>query len=183
MKTEIDTLGHAEEIFAALHSGVLITTKAEGRVNSMTISWGTLGVEWESTIFTTFVRQGRFTHAQLLKNPEFTVNIPHGSSANKILGFCGTRSGWSVDKAAELGLTLVEPSVVSVPAIEELPLTLECTVVYHQDQDAATLTPENLARFYPQDVDGSFHGSNKDLHTAFYGRIVAAYLLEAQPRR
>ncbi|MFT8395983.1 flavin reductase family protein [Propionibacterium sp.] len=178
MKTEIDVWAYATEIFTALKKGLLITTKADGRVNSMTISWGMLGVEWESPVFTTFVRQHRFTHEQLEKNPEFTVSIPHGIPANKILGYCGTRSGHDVDKIAELGLDLEEPLATSVPGIRQLPLTLECQVVYSQPQDASSLTPENLKSYYPSDVAGTFHGANQDMHTAYYGQIVAAYLIE-----
>lgn len=67
---------------------------------------------------------------------------------------------------------------ISVPAIRELPLTLECRIIYKQSQDAKEITPENNQRFYPQNVDGSFHGANKDYHTAYYGEIVAAYIIE-----
>ena len=79
---------------------------------------------------------------------------------------------------AACGLTLEEPEVISVPAIRELPLTLECRVIYRQQQDLGAITPENLKKFYPQEVDSSFHGRNRDLHTAFYGQVLAAYLVE-----
>ena len=68
--------------------------------------------------------------------------------------------------------------MVSVPGIKELPLTLECKVIYKQKQDKDAITEENQIKFYPQDVDGSFHGANKDYHTAYYGEIVAAYIIE-----
>lgn len=29
-----------------------------------------------------------------------------------------------------------------------------------------------------QDVDSSFHGANKDYHTAYYGEIVSAYIIK-----
>ncbi len=29
-----------------------------------------------------------------------------------------------------------------------------------------------------QDVECSFHGVNKDYHTAYYGEIVSAYIIE-----
>ncbi len=31
---------------------------------------------------------------------------------------------------------------------------------------------------YPKSVDSSFCGNNRDLHTAFYGEIVGAYIIE-----
>lgn len=178
MKKEIQVLDYANDIMKAVQSGVLLTTKAEEKVNSMTISWGTLGIEWGKLIFTVFVRENRFTKHQLDKNPEFTINVPFGDFDKKILGVCGTKSGHTVDKAKELNLTLEEPAVISVPAIKELPLTLECKIVYRQKQEAKEITEENNKRFYPQDVDSTFHGANRDYHTAYYGEIVSAYIIE-----
>jgi flavin reductase (DIM6/NTAB) family NADH-FMN oxidoreductase RutF len=178
MKKEIQVLDYANDIMKAVQSGVLLTSKAEGKVNSMTISWGTLGIEWGKLIFTVFVRENRFTKQQLDKNPEFTINVPFGDFDKKILGVCGTKSGHTVDKAKELNLTLEEPAIVSVPAIKELPLTLECKIVYKQKQEAKEITEDNNKRFYPQDVDSTFHGANKDYHTAYYGEIVSAYIIE-----
>ncbi len=178
MKKEIQVLDYANDIMKAVQSGVLLTTKAEEKVNSMTISWGTLGIEWGKLIFTVFVRENRFTKQQLDKNPEFTINVPFGDFDKKILGVCGTKSGHTVDKAKELNLTLEEPAVISVPAIKELPLTLECKIVYRQKQEAKEITEENNKRFYPQDVDSTFHGANRDYHTVYYGEIVSAYIIE-----
>lgn len=178
MKKNIDIFDYASEIMKAVKTGVLLTTKADDNVNSMTISWGTLGIEWSKPIFTTFVRENRFTKQQLDKNPEFTINIPYGEFDKKILAVCGTKSGHNTDKVKELGLTLETSNHVSVPAIRELPLTLECKVVYKQKQDENAVKEENRKMFYPQDVDSTFHGANKDYHTAYYGEIVSAYIIE-----
>ncbi|MCR1824431.1 MULTISPECIES: flavin reductase family protein [Terrisporobacter] len=171
MKKEIEVFDYASEIIKAVNEGVLLTTKADDKVNSMTISWGTL-------IFTVFVRENRFTKQQLEKNPEFTINIPIGEFNKKILGVCGTKSGHATDKIKELDLSLESPNVISVPGIKELPLTLECRVIYKQKQDEKEVTEENKNKFYPQDVESSFHGSNRDYHTAYYGEIVSAYIIE-----
>ncbi len=178
MKKEINVLEHASEILTAVNKGVLLTTKANGKVNTMTISWGTLGIEWAKPIFTTFVREHRFTRGQLDDNPEFTINIPYGEFNKKILGYCGSKSGRDVDKIAHLNLTLVDSDEISVPAIKELPLTLECKVVYKQKQELSAITEKNQKKFYPQDVDGLDCGSNKDVHIAYYGEIVKAYIIK-----
>ncbi|SET85013.1 flavin reductase family protein [Lacrimispora sphenoides] len=178
MKKEIEVFDYTNEIMKALKTGVLLTTKTEDKVNSMTISWGTLGIEWSKPIFTVFVRENRFTKFQLEKNPEFTINIPYGNFDKKILGVCGTKSGYSTDKIKELNLTLETPNTISVPGIKELPLTLECRVVYKQKQDEHEITEEYRNAFYPQDVDSSFHGANRDFHTAYYGEILSAYIIE-----
>ena len=178
MKKDINVFDYSSEIIKAVNGGVLLTTKADDKVNSMTISWGTLGIEWGKLIFTVFVRENRFTKQQLEKNPEFTINIPIGEFNKKILGVCGTKSGHETDKIKGLDLSLESPNVISVPGIKELPLTLECRVIYKQKQDEKEVTEENKNKFYPQDVDSSFHGSNRDYHTAYYGEIVSAYIIE-----
>lgn len=178
MKKKIDVFEHMGEILNGVKNGVLITGKADGRVNSMTISWGMVGVEWGKPVFITFVRESRFTRSLLEKNGEFTVNIPLDDSAKKILGYCGAKSGRDVDKAKELGFTYVEPEMVSTPGIKELPLTLECKVIYKQKQDMAAMTEEDRVKFYPQDVDSFSTGANKDTHVAYYGEIVNAYLIK-----
>ena len=83
-----------------------------------------------------------------------------------------------MDKAKELGLTYEEPENISVPGIKELPLTLECRVVYKQTQDISAMTKEDQGKFYPQNVDSTFTGSNRDTHVAYYGEIVNAYIIE-----
>ena len=178
MKNEIDVMEYAGHIIKELKKGVLITAKEGGRVNSMTISWGQLGIEWNRMIFTTYVRTGRFTHELLEKGGEFTVNIPLDERVGKIIGFCGTRSGHDFDKVAESGMTLVEGDKVDVPGIKELPLTLECKVVYSRLQDEALIPEEIKSDFYPQEIGSDFHGANKDYHTAFMGEIVGAYIAE-----
>lgn len=178
MKRKIEVFDYTKEIFQPLQEGVLLTTKADGKVNTMTISWGALGIEWGKPTFITYVRESRYTRQLLEKNPEFTVNIPYGDFSRKILSFCGTKSGRDVDKIRAMGLTLEDPETVSVPSIRELPLTLECRVVYKQAQDPEAITAENKEKFYPQNVGSAFHGETRDYHTAYYGEITAAYIIE-----
>lgn len=83
-----------------------------------------------------------------------------------------------MDKIKELGLTTEPSNNISVPGIKEFPLTLECRVIYKQKQNESSITEENRTKFYPQNVESSFHGANKDYHTAYYGEIVNAYLIK-----
>lgn len=177
IKKEIQVLDYAAEIMNAVKKGVLLTTKAGDKVNTMTISWGTLGIEWGREIFTAFVREHRFTREQLKQNPEFTINIPYGEFDKKILGVSGTKSGKNIDKIKELGLTLVDGECVSVPAIQELPLTLECRVVYQQMQNKEAIPEDINSQYYPLDVPSSNPSANKDYHEAYYGEIVKAYIV------
>ncbi|MDQ0203644.1 flavin reductase family protein [Pectinatus haikarae] len=178
MKKKIEVFDYASEIIKALSTGILLTTKAGDKVNTMTVGWGNLGVVWGKSTFTAFIRKNRFTSSQLAKNPEFTINIPHGDFNKKILGFCGTKSGRDVDKIEALNLTLEAPEIIAVPAVRELPLTLECRAIYVQKQDEHAIAQETKKKYYPQDVDSFFYDANKDFHTVYYGEIVSAYIIE-----
>ncbi len=173
MKT-VEVFDYANHILAAVKKGVLLTTMADGQVNTMSISWGTLGIQWNKPIFTVFVRGSRHTSTLLDKNPEFTINIPYGEFDQEIIRFCGSKSGRDVNKFEALGLTLTQPQFVSVPGIRELPLTLACRVVYAQQQYPENVLDSEIFSHYPaesQDV-------HADYHTAYYGEIVGAYFAE-----
>ena len=173
MKREVNAFDYAGEICKALPGGVLMTTKRGGEVNTMTIGWGHIGIEWGKPIFVAYVRDSRYTHEMLMDNDEFTVNIPYGNVDKRILGYCGTKSGRDLNKIQDLGLTLVDSDHVDVPGIRELPLTLECKVIYKVKQEVSRI-PQNIQeRYYPMDAQG-----NQDFHDAFYGEIVGAYLIE-----
>ena len=139
----------------------------------MTISWGTMGIQWAKQIFMVYVRQTRHTKVLLEKNPEFTINIPLGEYDKNILSVCGSQSGRDINKAEHLGLELVPGDTVSVPGIKQLPLTLECKVLYRQDQDLDALCEQSRSRYYKSGTadEGNFH-------TAYYGEITAAYILK-----
>lgn len=173
MKRKVNLWDYAGTILEQTGKGVLVTTKADGKVNTMTIGWGTLGIEWGKPIYTVFVRESRYTKELLDKNPEFTINVPLDGSCKEILGVCGTKSGRDMDKFAQLGLETEEPEVISVPGIRQLPLTLECKVIYKQDQEPGSIAPENIEKYY---TPGTVNGD--DFHTAYYGQVVAAYIIE-----
>ena len=168
MKKKVQLWEYAGTILEQVGKAALVTAKADGKVNTMTIGWGTLGVEWGQPIFTVFVRQSRYTKQLLDANGEFTINVPMGGDVKNILGVCGSKSGRDMDKIQELGLHLEEPEEISVPGIKELPLTLECKVIYKQDQDLSKLDAGLRDRYY---------NDLSDFHTAYYGKVVAAYII------
>ena len=174
MKKYIDLWDYAGVILEQVGTAALVTAKADGEVNSMTIGWGTLGTEWAKPIFTVFVRQSRHTKTLLDKNGEFTINVPlKGADVKEIMRVCGTKSGRDINKIEQLGLTLEEPDVISAPGIKELPITLECRVVYKQDQNLSLLDEDKRLRYYAPNTP-----NDGDYHTAYYGEVLAAYILE-----
>lgn len=163
---------HMGQIIKQLNKGVLITTHHKGKTNTMTISWGKVGIEWNKPIFCAYVRKSRFTH-EMLESGEFTVNVPIDDTAKKILSYCGTNSGRDTDKIKDMNLTTVRGKWVSAPAFKELPLTLECKVIFKHDQPESTMSQDIIDNFYPL-----FEDHTRDFHDMFYGEIVDAYIVE-----
>ena len=175
LKKEIEVFDYAGAILSALPTGVLLVTEAEECVNAMTIGWGTPGVEWGTKIFAVYVRESRFTHELLERSGQFIVSVPYGAvdekKVKKALGICGSRSGRDMDKLAKVGLHTVEADIVRTPAIKEFPLTLECRVVFSQEQPIKNIS-SRLKKFYPDS------GEHSAPHVAYYGEILKSYIIE-----
>lgn len=172
-KQYININENANEIMTAISKGVFLTTKVGDKVNSMAIEWGTVGRLWNKGVFICYVRESRFTREQLDQNPEFTINMPVGAYNKKIMAVCGSKSGRDIDKVKEAGLTLVDGEKVSVPAIKELPMTIECKVIYRQPQDMSLLPEDVKSRFYSPK-----YNLDKDEHITYIGEIVNSYILK-----
>ncbi len=173
MKEYVSPFDYAHVILNAVKKGVLLTTKNGEQVNTMSISWGTLGIQWRKPVFITFVRGCRHTKHMLDESGEFTVNIPLDTIDPQIISFCGTKSGRDVDKFQALGLHTEAPDVISTPGIKELPLTLECKIVYAQQQLPECMSGQEVREHYPESSDNI----HDDFHTAYYGEIVSAYII------
>lgn len=173
MYREVDVWDYAGHIMKTIDSGILLTTACDGKVNTMTIGWGKIGVVWSKPVFEVLVRESRYTKEFLDKTGEFTVNIPLAKIDKNIIAVCGTKSGRDTDKFQALNLTAVAGQSVSVPGIRELPLTLECKVIYKQEQDPGAIEKGCLDRFYASGTH-----NEGDYHTVYYGEITKAYIIE-----
>ena len=171
MKETIQVFDYAGQITKALPRGILLNTQGE-KFNSMVIGWGHLGVIWGQPSFTVYVRQSRFTKPLLDAAREFTLSVPLGEGAAlspEVFRVFGSRSGRDVDKADYVSL---EPArSIRTHGIREYPLTLECRVLYQQDQLHSAMSQAVLDRYY------AGGGDPGDFHTAYIGQIVDAYVI------
>ncbi|MBQ7371486.1 MAG: flavin reductase [Blautia sp.] len=177
MKEKINVTDYANQITNALAKGILLNTNGD-KFNSMVIGWGHLGRLWNQPTFHVYVRQGRYTKGQLDKTGEFTISVPLEKIDPKISKVCGSLSGWNIDKVKEAGLTLEEAEVIRTPGIKEYPLTIECKILYAQDQDLDKIPEDIREKMYPQDVPGTNPMANRDFHTMYVGEIVSAYIIK-----
>ena len=177
MKENIKVAEYANRIVSALPKGVLLNTNGD-KFNAMVIGWGHLGVLWGKPTFHVYVRQGRYTKGQLDRTGEFTISVPLDKIDPAINRICGGQSGFNIDKVKEAGLILEEARTIQTPGIKQYPLTLECKILYAQDQDLSRIPQEICDRMYPQDVPGTNPMANRDFHTMYVGEIVDAYIIK-----
>ena len=168
MKQLIQPFDYAKEFSQTLGRGILLNTQDE-KFNSMVIGWGHLGIIWGIPTYTVYVRQSRYTKALLDKTGAFTISAPLGAPDREINRILGTLSGRDVDKAALAGLRLTEPVENGVPGIAQYPLTLECRVLYRQEQESHLFNDEITRKFYTIETGD---------HICYYGEIVSAYIIE-----
>ena len=149
-----------------LHTqGAFLTVKSGEKINTMTISWGNVGFEWNRPIFTVLVRKSRYTFDLIENSDNFTISIPLSKALKKELAVCGSKSGRDIDKFKACNLTLENGKIVNTPIIGECELHYECKIVFKQE-----MSPHLLS----QDVIESAY-ANGDYHTIYYGEIVATY--------
>jgi len=139
---------------------MLITAGTLDAYNTMTASWGGLGVLWNKDVCFCFVRPTRHTYGFMEKADTFTLTF-FDEDYRDALKFCGSHSGRDVDKAAKTGLTPVQSSSGSV-YFNEARMVIECRKLYYQDIDPANFIDPSIDKNY----------SLKDYHRMYVGEII-----------
>jgi flavin reductase (DIM6/NTAB) family NADH-FMN oxidoreductase RutF len=140
---------------------MLITAGDEKKSNTMTASWGGVGIMWGKNVVTAYIRPQRYTKEFVDANDTFTISfLPE--EYRKALSVCGSVSGKNVeDKWKEAGLT---PYYVDgTTAVEEADLIFVCKKQYHQTMKPECFdVTENDSKWYPE----------KDYHEMYIAEIV-----------
>ncbi|MBP2651783.1 MAG: flavin reductase domain protein FMN-binding protein [Firmicutes bacterium] len=165
MSTEVSYNEYAVKAMEQLAKGAFLTTAHDGKKNTMTIGWGTLGFSWGKPVFMIMVRQSRFSYQLIENSNEFTVSIPF-KDMKQALALCGSKSGRNLDKFKAAGLTANPGKKIATPVIADCGLHYECKVVYKQTMTSAQLAPAHQTAWY---ADG-------DYHTLYFGEIQATYI-------
>lgn len=158
---------HLDHVLSQLSGdGAFLTVQNEDLVNTMTIGWGLIGVQWSLPVFTVLVRRSRYTHSLIDTAEDFTVSVPSDSRWRKALAFCGTHCGRDVDKFAACAMHLKPSRYVITPVIAGGGFTYECELMYRSPMDLDEV---------PADIRRRFQYTGEDIHTLFFGKIVACY--------
>ncbi len=138
---------------------MLITAGTPQSFNTMTASWGGMGILWERKVCFCFIRPTRHTYEFMERSADFTLSFFEERYRDALL-FCGSHSGRDTDKVKESGLTPINENGFTY--FEEARIVLASRKLYYQDISPARFLDPGIERMYPL----------KDYHRMFIGEIV-----------
>lgn len=137
---------------------MLITAGTKEKANTMTASWGGLGIMWGKNVAYIFVRDSRYTKEFIDANDTFSLTFFEGE--REALSYLGTASGREVDKIAKVGFHVNYNG--NTPFIDEGNLVFICKKLSSTRMTADQFLDQKLAdTFYKDD----------DMHTMYIGEI------------
>jgi flavin reductase (DIM6/NTAB) family NADH-FMN oxidoreductase RutF len=158
---KIDPEAVGDNIFKLIDKDwMLITAGSRESFNTMTASWGTMGILWHRPVAFCFVRPTRHTYGFMEKSDYFSLSF-FGEEHKKLLELCGTQSGRTVDKIKATGLVPLT-GVTGAVYFEQARLVLECRKIYHQDIDPQKFLDPGIHKNYQV----------KDYHRMYVGEIL-----------
>ncbi len=132
--------------------------------NTMTASWGGVGVMWGKNVVTTVIRSNRHTYNYIDNGEYFTISfLPE--QYKDILSFCGSHSGRDCNKVEETGLKPL--AVNKAVTFEQAKLVFVCKKLYAQRLSQDCFVDKEQLKWYSE---------TNPIHTAFVGEIVATYV-------
>lgn len=167
MYKEIQASQLNENVFSMIgKQWTLITAEDNGHANTMTASWGGLGVIWNKNVVTVYVRPQRYTKSIMDKTNTFSLTFFDEEYRN-MLQYMGKASGKDEDKIKHENLHLIHE--LDTPYFEEARVVILCKKLYSQD-----MRPEC---FDVKDMDHTFY-PQKDYHTLYIGEITKILIKE-----
>ena len=136
---------------------MLITAGNEEKANTMTASWGGLGILWNKPVSFAFIRPTRYTYEFIEREDGYSLCF-FDESYRDALKVCGTVSGRDRDKIAQCGLTLRYED--GIPYFDQAETVLICRKLAAQDMDPAGFVDSSVEKHY-----------NNDYHRVYTGEI------------
>ena len=120
--------------------------------NTMTASWGGMGILWGGPVAFVFIRPQRHTYGFTEENARMTLSF-FGGEYRAALNFCGSKSGRDYDKAKECGLTPVSDSDAHGRAVwfDEAKLVFKVRKLYAEPLKADAFLDPDARAVYPRD--------------------------------
>ncbi len=139
---------------------MLITAGDATACNTMTASWGGLGVLWNKDVSFTFIRHSRHTFGFAEENDYYSLCF-FPEDYRPALALCGRVSGRDTDKIKDAGLTPVFDR--EAPYFAEASTVFICRKVYADEVAPTEFLSDEIADSYP----------TPDYHKMYVGEIVS----------
>lgn len=138
----------------------LVTAGNKSKCNTMTVSWGGVGVLWGKNVVYIFIRDSRYTK-EFIDNGDFFSISFLDKAYRDALNYCGAHSGRDVDKFEEAGLTPAFRH--SIPYPDEANFVILC-----KKMAAVPITEDSFA---DPSISKKWYADG-DMHTMYVGEII-----------
>lgn len=147
-------------VFNKIGKDWMLITASDGTVtNTMTASWGGMGVMFNKNVVYIVIRPQRYTKEFIDKNNSFSINFLDGKFKEQ-LAYLGSVSGRNEDKIAKAGLNAEHEN--GVPFFKEADMVFFCKSLFAQEMKQENfLDLEAIEKWYP----------DKDFHTLYIAEI------------
>jgi len=140
---------------------MLISAEKDGKVNTMTASWGGLGVLWDKNVAYIFVRHSRYTKEFLDAADSFSLSFLDHKKYADTLSYLGSVSGRRTKKIVKAGLTVAHS--VGTPYFDESSYVIFCKKLCRQ--------PIEPSNFLVGEIDPNYY-EDHDYHDMYIGQIM-----------
>lgn len=140
-------------------SWMLITSGDIKKCNTMTASWGGLGILWNKPVAFAFIRPQRYTFEFIENNEYYSLSF-YNEQYKDALKVCGTVSGRDTDKIGKIGFTTLFD--LEAPYFEQANLVFICKKIHGQYIDPKGFIDTSINKNY----------INNDYHKMYIGEIV-----------
>ncbi len=134
---------------------MLVTAGNKDKVNTMTASWGGLGVMWGKNVAFIVIRPTRYTKEFIDREETLSLSF-YGEEYKKTLSYLGTVSGRDEDKISNAGLTVGFEE--ETPYFREASVVMKVKKLYAQELNPGCMLDASIDdKWYPA----------KDYHTMY----------------
>ena len=137
--------------------------RTDKKINTMTASWGGVGVLWGKNVFFCFVRPQRFTKEFIDAQDTVTLSF-FGEEYKEALTKCGRISGRNCDKITDAGLCAKEFD--GAVFFEQAKLTIVGKKLFCQKLDESSFVDKSL-------IEANYPSG--DFHTVYVCEITGVY--------
>lgn len=142
---------------------VLITAFKNGKVNTMTASWGLFGNIWNFPIVMILIRQNRYTKGFVDQSDKFTVSFCENHK--KELAYLGKVSGRDENKIAHVNFHVINDGD-GYYYFDESSTVFKCEKVVNKKLEAEDFVDKSILKT-------NYSGKEIDnIHTIYFGKVV-----------